>query len=178
MHTTNFKPQFGLTLLAALAVTALSCSSSGTGPNAAGAKDRSADEAAIRRLVAENMAASNKHDAPGVAATYAQDADLMAFGGGLIFGRSSIRQHEETFFSKEPSVRVSTNVLSVRFLTSDVAVAECSTVHRFTNRQTLERATLVIVRRDGHWSIAAVRVLPQQEQADMFSSDLPPTSEQ
>ncbi len=173
----NLKLLFGLGLLAALAVTALSCSPSRNAPNVAGAKDRSADEAAIRRLVAENMAASNKHDAPGVAATYAQDADLMAFGGGLISGRSAIRQHEETFFSREPLVRVSTNVQSVRFLSSDVAIAECSTVHRFTERQTLERATLVVVRRDGHWSIAAVRVLPQQRQADMFSSDLPPTSE-
>jgi len=173
----SLKPLFGPALLAALAITALSCSPSGNGPNVAGAKDRSADEATIRRLVAENMAAANKHDAPGVAATYAQDADLMAFGGGLISGRSSIRQHEETFFSKEPSVRVSTNVQSVRFLTGDVVLAECSTVHRFTERQTLEGATLVVVRRHGGWSIAAVRVLPQQQQADMFSSDLPPTSE-
>ena len=157
-----------------LAVAVSSCGSNST-PGNDPRSSRAADEAAIRDLISTNMVAANKHDAAGVAATYSLDADLIAFAGGQISGRDAIIQHEKTFFDGAPEVGVSTKIESVRFVSPDVAVVENTTVHTFP-RATSERATLVVARDQGHWLIQAVRVLPAQERADMFSSDLLPKS--
>ena len=65
-------------LLAALTASVLAACRGET-PVAAVPKDRSGDEVAIRQLLAANERAANNHDADAVAATYANDADIIAF---------------------------------------------------------------------------------------------------
>jgi uncharacterized protein (TIGR02246 family) len=117
-------------LLATLAASVL-VACHGQTPIAAVPKDHSGDESEIRQLLAANETAANKHDAAGVAATYANDADIIAFAGGQIVGRESITQHEESFFSGSPQVQFSQNIRGIRFLTDDVAIVEADSVHRF-----------------------------------------------
>jgi uncharacterized protein (TIGR02246 family) len=129
----------------------------------ASAPDRVADEVAIRAVIAANEAAANRHDAAGVAATYVADADLIAGSNPLVAGRDAIRRHEEAFMAATPALEFKANPLGIRFLGPDVAIVECNSTHRFASGETRERATLVLVRRDGAWAIAAVRVLPPEQ---------------
>ena len=54
--------------------------------------------------------------------------------------------------------RIMLTVQSLRFLTPDVAVADC-TAEFSAGEPTRDRATYVLVRRGGAWQVAALRVM-------------------
>jgi len=159
----KLRPMLSFMLLGTLSVVAMSCSTVEQTPNAE--PDRSADEAAIRAKIAANEAATNRLDATAVAATFAEDADFIIGDPPRITpriaGRDAIHRAIETGYSTAPHLEARITIDSIRFLTADVAIAECLGVHRYSTGDVRDRATFVMVRRDEGWLIAAVRVLPE-----------------
>ena len=127
-------------------------------------QDRSADEAAIRTLLATNEASTNQRDAAGVAATFAPDADIWIAGGPRVSGPAEIRRSEEEFYRTPGFQEWHVTIDTIRFLSSDVAVVETTTITTFATSQTRGQRTWVVARRDGSWKIAAVRVMTIEEQ--------------
>ena len=127
-------------------------------------QDRSADEAAIRTLLAANEASANQRDAAGVAATFAPDGDIWIVGGPRVSGRTEIRRSEEEFYRAPGFREWRVTIDTIRFLSPDVAVVETTTITTLATSETRGQASWVVARRDGAWKIAAVRVMSVEEQ--------------
>ena len=150
-------------LMVALLPTTLSCNRAEELPGATAAQNRSADETAIRAQIAANEAAGNKRDFEGVAATYAADGDLMRLAGPRVIGRAAIRQMIKEALATTPATSQNTfTIETIRFVAQDVAIVE-TTLHFSEGPLREERGTLVMLRQDGTWPIAAARVLPAQQ---------------
>jgi uncharacterized protein (TIGR02246 family) len=121
-----------------------------------------ADEAAIRAIYQQLMDGWNAGSGDAFAAPFEEDGDLVGFDGTHFKGRQEIalfHQHLFDIFLK--GSRLVGKVRSVRFLTtSDVAVMHAVGGTVMAGQTDLESErnsvqTLVTVRRNGNWYIAA-----------------------
>ena len=120
--------------------------------------DRGADEAAIRALVAQNGAAINEQDPTRAAATYTPDGDIWVADGPRVAGAAELRAHFERAHPS-PDEELELTVDDIRFLSSEVALVESTSIATLPGGGSVGRATLVVVRHDGSWKIAAARVM-------------------
>lgn len=147
-----------LGLLLLLALASLSCAQER--PISQNA-DRVADESAIRAVLAANEAATNRRDSEGVAATFTPDADLLVANGPKFLGINEIQRNEEQFYSTPGLREWRATVEAIRFLSDDVALVEQIATTTLDAGDTHENATVLMVRTEQGWKIAAVRVLGQ-----------------
>jgi uncharacterized protein (TIGR02246 family) len=121
------------------------------------------DDAAIRALIAFAEAAINRRDFAALAALYTTDGDTIIASRPRTSGRDAIRRSAEAAWATAPSARrLSMTVDAIRFLDSDVAIAD--TTARFSAGEPREdRGTWVVVRRDGRWLVGAFRVQPAEQ---------------
>jgi uncharacterized protein (TIGR02246 family) len=123
--------------------------------------NRVADEEAVRDLYGELMDGWNRGSGEAFAAVFTEDGDLVAFDGTHFEGRAEIAPfHQELFDTWLKGTRLVGRVKDVRFLSPDVALMHAvgSTVMRGKTVPSPERdsiQTLVAVRRDGQWRLAA-----------------------
>jgi uncharacterized protein (TIGR02246 family) len=123
--------------------------------------NRVADEEAVRDLYGELMDGWNRGSGEAFAAVFTEDGDLVAFDGTHFEGREEIAPfHQELFDKWLKGTRLVGRVKDVRFLSPDVALMHAvgSTVMRGKTVPSPERdsiQTLVAVRRDGQWRLAA-----------------------
>lgn len=123
----------------------------------------------IRAFVAAYEDTFNTHDPSAVSAFYTDDADIVIRNSPVIHGRQAILDWWRTYFSQPRTYRAILIIDEIRMMAPTVAIvnfiatgagpqadAEPSPV-RYT------RATWVIVREEGEWLIAALRVLPSEE---------------
>jgi uncharacterized protein (TIGR02246 family) len=102
-------------------------------PGAAPAQSQStaadADSAAIKRVCADFSENFSRHDAHGVAMTFAEDADFTNMGGRHSHGRADIEKWFAGLFAGnlKDSQRTDT-VKSIRFFTPELAEADADTV--------------------------------------------------
>jgi uncharacterized protein (TIGR02246 family) len=129
-------------------------------------QDKEADEKTIRALLATNAAATNRRDAEGVVETYLPDGDLWIVGHPRLSGVEEIRRNEEEFYSKPGFQSWEGRIDTIRFLSSDVAIAEGSGMTTLDSGEIEEQFTWVVSRRDSGWRIAAVRIMVFREQID------------
>jgi uncharacterized protein (TIGR02246 family) len=128
--------------------------------NQAGASD--VDSAAIKQVCADFSGNFSRHDAHGVAMTFAEDADFTNMGGRHTYGRKDI----ETWFAGlfrgnlKDSQRTDT-VRSIRFFTPELAAVDADTVITGTNAadgsEIPPRKGLMIVlvtKQNGRWFIS------------------------
>jgi uncharacterized protein (TIGR02246 family) len=122
----------------------------------------STDEAAVRDLYQEFMAAWNRGSGADLAAVFTQDGDLVGFDGTHLKGRQVIASHNQRLFDKWlKGTRLVGQVTDVRFLGPDVAVLHAigGTVLRGRRVPAPERdsiQTLVAARQaGGDWRLAA-----------------------
>jgi uncharacterized protein (TIGR02246 family) len=88
-------------------------------------KEHSADEAAIRQIVANLADAWTKGDAKMWADQFTDDADFTAWMGSTIKGREAIlRGHDALFTRVYKDTKQRINVDSVRFLSDNVAAVQ------------------------------------------------------
>lgn len=119
------------------------------------------DEAAIRSLYQQLMDGWNAASGYAFAAPFEEDGDLVGFDGTHIKGRQEIASfHQHLFDMFLKGSRLIGKVRSMRFLTSNVAVMHAvgGTVMAEQSDLELERnsvQTLVAVKRNGKWSLAA-----------------------
>jgi len=128
------------------------------------AQDDAGDDA-VRARIKALEAAWNSRDAAGVASAYAPDGDLILGDGPRYSGRDAIRRSSTAMWSGvPPERRISISVDAIRHLGPDTAIAECTA--RFSaGAPTQDRATWVMVRREGAWWVAALRVMPAERPA-------------
>jgi len=121
----------------------------------------SADEEAVRGLYQELMDGWNKGSGEDFAAAFTEDGDLVAFDGTHFKGCKEIAPfHQELFEKWLKGTRLVGRVEEVRFLSQEVALMHAvgSTVMRGKSEPSPERdsiQTLVAVRQDGKWRLAA-----------------------
>ena len=119
------------------------------------------DEGAIRSLYQQLMDGWNAASGDAFAAPFEEDGDLVGFDGTHIKGRQEIASfHQHLFDMFLKGSRLVGKVRSVRFLTSNVAVMHAVGGTVMAGESDLERErnsvqTLVAVKRNGKWSLAA-----------------------
>jgi len=120
-----------------------------------------ADEKALRELHREFVAAYNKGDPEAVAAFYAPDADFVGFRGDAYHGRAEIKERTSNFFAQNKGAKLTSPFGSLRFITSDVAIADRGEelTPAAVGGPSKLQATVVYVKRDGKWLQASVRLM-------------------
>jgi uncharacterized protein (TIGR02246 family) len=121
-------------------------------------------EAAIRQQAAAYAAAINKHDADAVARMFTANGDEIFVDGPRIVGRAAIRADMEKELSTWPANRTFTlTITGVHMVRPDVAIVEGSASFS-DGGMAPNRGTQVMVRQQGKWYIAALRVYPAAKQ--------------
>jgi uncharacterized protein (TIGR02246 family) len=122
---------------------------------------QSSDEAAVRALYQQLMDAWNTGSGEAYAAPFAEDGDLIGFDGTHFKGRQAIAPfHQRLFETHLKGTRLVGQVLSVRFLSPDVALMHAvgGTVRRGQAAPAPERdsiQTLVATKGGDAWHLAA-----------------------
>jgi uncharacterized protein (TIGR02246 family) len=120
-----------------------------------------ADEGRIRDLYRQLMEGWNAASGDAFAAPFEENGDLVGFDGTHLWGSKEIASfHQYLFDMFLKGSRLVGKVRSVRFLTTDVAVMHAvgGTVMPGQTDLDSERnsvQTLVVVKRNGRWSLAA-----------------------
>jgi uncharacterized protein (TIGR02246 family) len=126
---------------------------------------RSADEAAIRRVVAAVQEGWNTLDGNGFADPFADDADYVIINGMHIKGRDVIAAgHQQIFDTIYKDSRLICTIQSSRFLRDDIALVHVSG-HVTFRQGDLEHVsnsmiTMVMSKENERWSIAAFHNTP------------------
>ena len=85
--------------------------------------DQSANEAAIRKMVASYVQAFNRHDAKAMADHWSPDAVyLNRTTGEEVVGRAAIAEQFAALFKEQPELKLEVNVESIQFISPNVAV--------------------------------------------------------
>jgi uncharacterized protein (TIGR02246 family) len=128
-----------------------------SGPPEPGA--RAHDEREIRAIVGRMFDAWGRGDAAAYHADLTDDADYVAFDGSRRNKADSIRSHQNRFRTVLYGSRLTGEVESIRFVTSDVAVVHLTGSVVEGWRQKMRRGRLsrqtMVVRRDGRWQVTA-----------------------
>jgi uncharacterized protein (TIGR02246 family) len=121
--------------------------------------NRAADEAAIQASAEAFIKAYNGHDAEAIAALFAPDAKVLTEEGETIEGREAIAQQFADIFADEPQTQTEVSIGSVRFIGADLAIEAGTTKTTPAPGETPEysRYTVLHIKRDGKWLMAAVR---------------------
>jgi uncharacterized protein (TIGR02246 family) len=134
-------------------------------PGAAPAQNQSnaaeADSAAIKQVCADFSENFSRHDAHGVATTFAEDADFTNMGGRHSHGRGDIEKWFASLFrgNLKDSLRTDT-VKSIRYFTPELAAVDADTV--ITGTKTADGSEipprkglmiLMVTKLNGHWFI-------------------------
>ncbi len=130
--------------------------------NAAAQKpdDTKADETMIRANVEQMMKGWNAKSGAEFAKPFSEDADYVVIDGMQIKGRAVIdKGHQRIFDTIYKNTTLSLAADSIRFLRPDVAVVHASALLKLTagdaTRTTSAKMTLVMIKTDGRWEIAA-----------------------
>ena len=127
----------------------------------------SADTAAIRQIVEDEITAWDQGDATAYSRHFAANGTFTNIRGEFFTGYAGfLRQHEMIFESLFKHTKLQQDIVSLRFITPDVAVVEVLTavtgVARPPPRMTLDgqgrlrtRLLQVVARQAGEWKIVA-----------------------
>jgi len=123
----------------------------------------------IRALVAAYEDVFNRHDPDALSAFYREDADLIVREGPIIHGAQEIRRWWRAYFSQPQPYRALLIIENIRMMSDDVAVlnvigsgATLEATDRLLPARAA-RATWVVRREDGKWLVAALWVLPSED---------------
>lgn len=123
--------------------------------------DRSADEAAIRKLSAEFTAAIARGDAQAVAGFWTAEGEYVAGNGTTIQGRDAIQQAYVKRLKDSGHPKIEVEVDAIRFVSQDNAVEEgTARVEKGTAAPTTSRFSILYARENGTWRIAMLHERP------------------
>jgi len=120
-----------------------------------GQDTKTADDAAIRQRLATYAMARSNRDSHAEALCYWEDADFRSSAGPFVNGREGI---ERQMVVNDPNYRFELEVVSLRFLTPDVAIAETNLQTGVLPFLTKLVGSYVMVKRNGEWLIGAARI--------------------
>lgn len=123
----------------------------------------------IRAFVRAYEGAFNTHDPAALTTLYTDDADIVVRNSPVIHGRQAILNWWRTYFSQSRPYRFIPIVDEIRMMSSDVALINVTATGASQQPDAAQssvryaRATWVVVRKEGKWLIAALRVLPSED---------------
>jgi uncharacterized protein (TIGR02246 family) len=123
----------------------------------------------IRALVAAYEDTFDSHDPAAVSAFFTEDADIVVRNSAVIHGRQAILDWWRTYFSQPRPYRTILIVDEIRMISPAVALINVigtgaglqADAEPLPVRYT--RATWVVIRQEGDWLIAALRVLLSED---------------
>jgi uncharacterized protein (TIGR02246 family) len=129
-----------------------------TAPSPAAAQSsavRSSDEAAVRTVVSTYVNARELRDLAAIETIFTADADQHTTSGEWRRGRAAVIRGSMESSTLNPGKRIT--IETVRFITSDVAVADGR--YEITAGTNVRRmwTTIILERENGAWRIAAIR---------------------
>jgi len=123
----------------------------------------------LRAFVAAYQDTFDRHDPEALSAFYRDDADIIVREGPVIHGGQAIREWWRAYFRQPRPYRVLLIIENIKMMSDNVALLNF-TATGATSEATDQllpvrwaRATWVVVREDGEWLIAALRVLPSED---------------
>ena len=122
----------------------------------------SADETAIRRVVAGFAVAYNKGDAKGIAALFTPEGEIVAEDGATHQGRAEIEEEFSGIFKDHPQAHIDIQIESIRFVSPTVAVeiGGTSVMHDPQIPAEHDRYEVIHVKQGTQWQMASARDLP------------------
>jgi uncharacterized protein (TIGR02246 family) len=120
------------------------------------------DDTRIQNLFDDMLAAWTKGDARGYGACFTDDSDYVSYDGTRAAGRQPmVDAHDKLFRGVLHGSALVGEVESIRYLSNDVAVVHATGSvlmpwRRSLPRRRLSRQTLVAVRGDNGWRVAAL----------------------
>ncbi len=124
----------------------------------AAAAEESPEEKEIRASAEAFTELYNKHDAAGLAALFAEKAEMVDEDGKLVKGREEIEAEFKQQFEDEPDCRMQVDVASIRVLTPHLAleegVARCAP--NADDPEAITNYVCVHVKIDDKWMLASV----------------------
>src|SRR5215218_4612745 len=133
---------------------------------AASAQSTAAEEAAVRQVDSDYVAARDRGDAAGVEAVFTETADQLVSSGEWRRGRAELVRGTLASSKSNAGARTIT-IRTVRFPAPAVAIVDGEYVIGATSSTASRNmwSTFVMVRRDGRWRIDAIRnMLPAPAQ--------------
>lgn len=118
-----------------------------------------AEEKAVRAAGEAFLAAVERKDAKAAAECFTPDGDWINPAGQLVRGREAIRRELEQHLAEPGRGKVVTSNLQVRFLAPTVALVDGTSDHvpAEAGPPVEHRHSVLAVKQDGRWLIAAVR---------------------
>lgn len=123
----------------------------------------------LRAFVASYEDVFDRHDPEALSAFYRDDADIIIRDGPVIHGAQAIREWWRVYFSQPRPYRELLIIEQIKTVYENVALLNITVTGAMsegTDRlQPVRpaRATSVVVREDGEWLIAALRLLPGED---------------
>jgi len=119
-----------------------------------------ADEQAISTMISQLQAAWNAGDSAGFAKYFTDDASFIHIYGAQVDGRAAIEPlHRQIFDTVYKSSHNEYTILAIKFVRPDVAIAYIRAHLRYFEagepREIHARPTMVAVKNNGQWEIAA-----------------------
>jgi uncharacterized protein (TIGR02246 family) len=122
------------------------------------AKDRKADEKAIREIAQSFARAFEKGDARAVGAFFTNEGEYIDDDGESLRGRPQLEKAYAKFFADRPELKANAKTADVRFLGKDTAVEEGTfSIHAKGRPAQASRYSTLFVRQDGRWLMALVK---------------------
>jgi uncharacterized protein (TIGR02246 family) len=123
----------------------------------------------LRAFVAAYEDTFDRHDPDALSAFYRDDADIIVREGPVIHGAQEIREWWRAYFSQPRHYRVLLIIEEIKMMSDNVALLNFTATGAASEvtdqlvpaRQA--RATWVVVREEDQWRIAALRVLPSED---------------
>jgi len=122
----------------------------------------------LRAFVASYEDVFDRHDPDALSAFYRDDADIVIREGPVIHGTQAIRKWWRAYFSQPRPYRVLLIIDKIRMMSDNVALLDFTATGATSEPMDellpvrAARATWLVVREDGQWRIAALRVLPSE----------------
>ena len=158
----------GPSLVLSLAVAPMSRVVTAQPPPSSARPAHAADDARIRAIVAEQVAAWNAGDAKTFSLRFAEDGSFTNIQGAVFYGHRAFEdRHVEIFRTFFKGTTLAMTPTQIRFVHPDVAIADIATVVSKLGGQTSRgvqarkdgtihtRLQQVFVRQHGDWSIAS-----------------------
>jgi uncharacterized protein (TIGR02246 family) len=140
----------------------------------------SADEAGVRKVIADFNTAFDKADAAALAELFTDDGQVVGPDGVPAKGKKAIAEQYTEFFKQNPGAKIEVTTESIRFLAPGVAQEEgTSVVHPADGGEPFrDRYSVIYLLRDGKWLQHEVRDYPTndaeaQARADAVALDDP-----
>jgi uncharacterized protein (TIGR02246 family) len=119
------------------------------------------DERAIRRVLADFVAAVNRHDVTAFGHLLAEDAEFVVITGQYLRGWNEIQRYHAGIWQDAVfgTTQLTWHPVHVRFLRPDVAVAHVAAVRTDQDNTALRHMflTVVVAKQDNQWVIAALQ---------------------